>query len=187
MTFLFAIQGQSYAMAYELEQPSRDEIIKTIQERDSDALIFETQEDADKYFEELQNINMYDIELEESERSSNTRADEVIKDYDIKVTHNLVSTAHLCYSYTVTHSGRFFGSQVGEPFVTMTGYHPGIDYENKSARVVKDNSQHLSAKFVVYYKYYIVAEPIELGSQTYEYNISHDILLGPTITSINKL
>ena len=69
----------------------------------------------------------------------------------------------------------------------MTGYHPGIDYENKSSRVVKDNSQHLSAKFVVYYKYYIVAEPIELGSQTYEYNISHDILLGPTITSINKL
>lgn len=187
MAFLFTIQGQTYAMAYELEHSNREEIVKSIQERDPDALIFDTQEDADKYFEELQNVNNYHVEVEESERPFGMRADEVTKDYDVKVTHNLVSAVHLCYSYTVKNGGRFFGSQVGEPFVSMSGYHPGTDFDKRSARVVKEDSQNLSARFVVYYKYYIVVKPIQLNSVTYEYNISHDILLGPAITSINEL
>lgn len=189
MALLFILGNPMYAMAAsgQDQQQSKEELIATIQERDPDALIFETQEDADKFFENLQDIEQYDIEVTESERPSRTRADEVIKDYDVKITHDLISAVHLCYSYTVKNGGRFFGSQVGEPFVTMNGYHPGADYEQRSARVVKDNSQHLSARFVVYYKYYIVTKPISLGSATYEYKISHDIMAGPRIESSKQL
>lgn len=187
MMCVSTIMAPAQAMAYVPEQGNQQEVIETIKKQDPDAMIFKTKDDADKFFEELQNINAYDVTVEEKDRASDTRATETIKDYDVAVTHNLVSAIHLCYSYTVKNGGRFFGSQVGEPFVTMSGYHPGEDYEQKSARVTKEDSQHLNARFVVYFKYYIVAEPIEVNSVTYEYKIAHDIAVGPEITSIKEV
>lgn len=105
----------------------------------------------------------------------------------MKVTNGFIHSVHLCYSYTLLNNGRFFGSLVGTPFVSMSGYHAGVDYDSKSARVVKEDRQHLSARFVVYFKYYLLAKPIDLGSATYEFNIIHDIAVRPRIDSINRL
>lgn len=171
----------------ELNKAQKAEIITQIKERDPDALIFDTEEDAEAFFKQVADPTSYEISYTETERTPLTRADETIRDYDVRVTQNLVSTLHLCYSYTVTNGGRFFGSLVDEPFVTMNGYHPGTDFDQKSARVTKVDSQHLKARFVVYFKYYIVVKPIQVNSATYEYNISHDIAVGPKISSIQEL
>lgn len=160
-------------------------IIAEIREKDPDALIFETQEDADAFFQSLNDLNSYTFT--ETTREISTRAtDEEIRDYDI--THQLgFATVHLGYSYTVTHGGRFFGTAVGQPYASLSGYTPGTSLDLKSSRVNKISSQELDARFVVYFEYYIVTKPIQVMTELREILISHDIAVGPRVTACNLL
>lgn len=160
-------------------------IIAEIRKKDPNALIFETQEDADAFFESLNDLNSYTF-TETTREISMYATDEEIRDYDI--THQLgFATVHLGYSYTVTNGGRFFGSAVGQPYASLSGYTPGTSLDLRSSRVNKISSQKLDARFVVYFEYYIVAKPIQVMTELREFLITHDIAVGPKVTACNLL
>lgn len=170
----FIDQNHSKIITTYNSEEEKNQIIQDLKSENTNALIFESQEEADEFFN---NLEIEFIEEQDDELSLARNA--VTNRYTISITTTLVNRINLHYQHTTTNKGRQFGYMVGNPYMTYTGYTPGTTADLSEINIRKISPQILEIFFGVHFKYYILVDGfVQIGAQDSYFKFRNDVMRG---------
>lgn len=147
---------------------SKEEAINKILSDNPDALIFTSLEEYDAYVAALVDVEFYDYMPN-------------ISTYSYRATKglrvNISGTAYInvYYDYFVDVGGFVYEVYQDSIYSSMTGYSPGITYQERLLSVKKKGETHIFTDLTFSLDYYLLIDNfIKIGSKDFRYQFDHD-------------
>lgn len=154
-------------------EEAKAQVIEQLRQDNPGALVFTSIEEYNDFMEDLKNPQF----IEES----NTGARSTRTTKHIRVNIGITCFVNLYYDYLRTTSGTVTTVYQDTVYTSLTGYSPGITYEEQFVNVRRTSSSHIETDWAYTLHYYLLVDGlIELGAQDVRYAFDHNTVTDTT-------
>lgn len=165
-------QSQRTVVGY-YEEEDKNEVIKELLAQNPGALIFTSVEEYNTFVENLRNPQI----IENSR--ANMRSTRTSKHIQVNV--GVTCYVNLYYDYLRTSTGTVTTVYQDSVYTSLTGYSPGVTYEEQFVDVQRTSSSHIETDWAFTLHYYLLVDGlVELGAEDVRYAFDHNTVTDTT-------
>lgn len=157
----------------EYTEENKAEVIAKLGEENPGALIFTSIEEYNEFIDNLSNPQIIEDSNVNSKSTRTTK--------HIRVNIGITCFVNLYYDYLRQTNGTVATVYQDSIYTSLTGYSPGITYEEQLVTVRRASSSHIKTVWAYTLSYYLLIDGfIQLGSEDVRYNLDHNTVTDTT-------
>ena len=151
----------------EYNDENKQQVIEELLANNPGALVFTSIDEYNAFIDALHNPEMVEESVINSRSTRTTK--------HIRVNIGITCFVNLYYDYLRTTSGTVTTVYQDSVYTSLTGYSPGITYEEQLVNVRRTSSTHIQTDWAYTLHYYLLIDGlIELGAEDVRYALDHN-------------